>query len=94
MGALNGGVPSMVKSIQRGTIAFSTGTAALLTRTATISSVDTTKSEVELLGYSADTGNGAGAPRLTLTDATTVSAVAWTPASVPFTVQYQVTERY
>lgn len=86
----------IIKSLQRGTITIAAG--ANNTQTATITSVDTAKSLLWHLGV--ETSGGAGgdpsAVRLTLTNATTITATRAgadtnTPASV---VAYQVAEYY
>lgn len=90
-------VRSPVKSVQRGVIAFS---GAVTSMTATISSVDVTKSKVTLLGFT--TSNTAYvtthlAVRLTLTDSTTVTATrqgAGSSADNLPSVAYQVEESY
>lgn len=64
---------NFVKSVQRGTITWSTAGAA----TATITSVDTTKTELTNSGYHVTTGppgTDAGATKIVLTNATTVTA--------------------
>lgn len=85
-----------IKSIQRGTLAVGSGSG---TGTATISSVDTAKSRLDLLGVSSDV-NGAGSDtqfgdhmvRIALTNATTVTATRFgTPAHI-LTVSFEVVE--
>lgn len=65
---------SLVKSNQRGTVSSSAGTGG----TATITSVDTTKANVRLLGFLCSAGaamTGQQMPYLKLTNATTVDFV-------------------
>lgn len=96
MGGLTA-VRSTVKSVQRGVIAFSGSVSSM---TATISAVDTSKSRVKLLGFT--TSNASFVPihlsvRLSLTDATTVTATRQGTGSsadnLP-TVAYEVEESY
>jgi hypothetical protein len=82
-----------IKSIQRGTISISTGSSA----TATVTSVNTAKSLLTHLGhsgyYSSSTTDGAGNVRISLTNATTITAtVGATPNLVPYTVSYELVE--
>jgi hypothetical protein len=62
-----------IKSIQRGVISFSAASA-----TATVSSVDTSKSKLKMLGFTTNTGSGAlqgnDATKIVLTNATTITA--------------------
>lgn len=65
------GSGATIKAIQRGTITIATGTASA---TATITSVDTTKTELRFLGGSGiSTGPITQIPRLSLTNATTLT---------------------
>jgi hypothetical protein len=82
-----------VKSIQRGTISI-TGAASA---TATVTSVNTAKSLLTHLGqtgyYSATGSDGLGNVRISLTNATTITATAYTvPNVVPLTVSYELVE--
>ncbi len=60
-----------VASVQYGSISLAT---TVLSGTATITSVDTTKSVVMFLGFNNDDNSGAAHPYLVLTNATTVTA--------------------
>ncbi len=60
-----------IKSIQRGTTAI---TASNLTGTSTITAVDMAKSELRVLGWSADSDDVRVSPRLSLTNTTTLTA--------------------
>ena len=80
-----------IKSIQRGTIAITSASS----NTATITSVDTAKTELRLLGYSVNnTGTQQHVPRITLTNATTVTATRDTSAGDTTTVSFELTEYY
>ena len=61
-----------IKSIQRGQITIPQ-VGGTLTATATISAVNTAKSDLTLLGWSVNTGNLVAAPRLELTNSTTIT---------------------
>lgn len=64
--------PNSIKSIQRGVISITNGNTS---NTATITSVDTTKSLLNYLGGNASSGNASdAAARIVLTDATTITA--------------------
>lgn len=81
-----------IKSIQRGTITFS-GMAT--TATATISSVDTSKSELRALGEtcSASTALTEVFNRIALTNSTTITATRATAAnSITTIVSWELTE--
>lgn len=84
-----------IKSIQRGTISVLC-TAGTNSATATITSIDTSKSEVSLLGASgATSGSYAGFIRVELTNATTVTAYyVGAGVSGSISIGYQVVERY
>lgn len=84
-----------IKSIQRGTISVAT-TAGSSSATATITSVDTSKSDIQLLGASgATSGSFSGFTRAELTNATTVTAYyIGAGVSGNINVGYQVVERY
>ena len=82
-----------IKSIQRGTISISGSSSA----TATVTSVNTAKSLLTHLGqsgyYSASSTDGLGNVRISLTNATTITAaVAVTPNIVPYAVSYELVE--
>lgn len=79
--------PGVLRSVQRGTISCTGGSA-----TATISAVNTSKSELSFLGFSdTDTSNNNGVvPRLAFTNATTVTASNVVAAQA--TVAYEVAE--
>lgn len=86
--------PGSIKSIQRGTITLS-GTST--SGAATISSVDTSKSVLTVLGSSASAAGTAlqGAfGRVTLTDATTITVNRTTNGSNDLIVSYQIVEYY
>lgn len=71
-----------VKSIQRGVISISGGTGS-----ATITSVDTSKTELRCLGFS---GGALGAQaHIVLTNATTITATGSASA-----ISWELTERY
>lgn len=86
--------PGFIKSIQRGTIV----TNNVASNTATITAVDTTKSQVDHLGSlnndsgSLDAGNWR--TRLTLTNGTTVTANYGNTSALSATTGYQVVEYY
>jgi hypothetical protein len=80
--------PGVIKSIQRGLISGGSSTA-------TITSVDITKSELEIIGIQGDNSNFAGTvsvARLVLTNATTVTSTAGGAAGI--VLAFQVTEWY
>ena len=82
-----------IKSIQRGIITINTGSSA----TATVTSVNTAKSLLTHLGqsgyYSAGSTDGLGNVRISLTNATTITAAAGaTPNVVSYTVSYELVE--
>jgi hypothetical protein len=83
-----------IKSIQRGTIVINTGAASA---TATVTSVNTAKSLLTHLGqngyYSISSTNGLGNVRISLTNATTITAaVAAAGNATAFTVSYELVE--
>lgn len=85
---------SSIKSIQRGTILI---TSPATSNTATITSVDTTKSELTILGgYQSGTSPSAGLPNaiLTLTNSTTLTASIFAAQTPNNTIAYQVVEYY
>jgi hypothetical protein len=79
-----------IKQIIRGTITI---TSPSPSNTATISSVDTTKSFIFHLGNT-NSSTGSGQARLALTNATTVTATSNGSFSGTNTVSYQVVEYY
>lgn len=88
-------VPSgLIKNIQRGTIAI---TGSDTSNTATITSVNTAKSDIDFLGTEHSAGDATDFGRVALTNATTVTATRATggaPTSATTTVGFQVTEYY
>jgi hypothetical protein len=74
-----------VKSIQRGTLSISSST----TGTATISSVNTSKTELRYLGISSGSA-GSDVTRIVLTNATTITATCG--SSITGTVSWELTE--
>ena len=92
----DGGRP--IKSIQRGTLTISDGT-GVISGTATISSVNTAKTELRLLGWSnTDNSNvvhaGYESPRIVLTNATTITATIPTSRGFTTTISWELTEFY
>ncbi len=92
---MKSGYISPIKSVQRGTIAFSGWVSSM---SATISAVDTSKSVIKLLGFT--TSNSAFVPvylsvRLSLANSTTVTAtrhgIGQTADNLP-TVAFEVVE--
>ena len=86
---------SGIKSIQRGTITISGSSA---TGTATITAVDTSKTELRYLGHS-DTSSTAPAGRdvwcrIDLTNTTTVTATRANTGASQIIVSFEVTEYY
>lgn len=80
-----------IKSIQRGTIAISSATS----NTATITSVDTAKTELRVLGYTVNSaGDQQYVPRVVLTNATTITATRVANDSISTTVSWELTEYY
>lgn len=96
-----GWLASPIKSIQRGTISF---TVSDTSKTATISSVNTNKAEIRLLGmsnaytWSGNSGTqlpfGGISARIALTNATTVTATRGTALDSSLIVSYEVIEHY
>ena len=82
---------SGIKSIQRGTISVSAG-AGTGSNTATITAVDTSKSECKFMGVTS-AANIQGLAKVTLTNSTTVTADA-SGAGSTYVVGYEVVERY
>ncbi len=92
--ALQSGGVSMVKSIQRGSIAI-TADSQTYTRTATISPVNTAKAIVVYTGMATSVDNIEYYPQLTLTDSTTITARRAELATNGSTIiPYQVIEFY
>lgn len=82
-----------IKSIQRGTITVASATSA----TATITSVDTAKSELRMLGETMSTAASIGAlatnfVRISLTNATTITATRISAAADATIVSWELTE--
>lgn len=85
-------VPGVLKSVQRGTISV---TVAATSGTATITAVDTTKSELGFLGFTETYGtvsNNIMCSGCTLTNATTVTTTTGNAAANPVVVGYEVRE--
>lgn len=80
-----------IKSIQRGTISLASGGST--TGTATISSVDTTKTELRILGYTLNAEVMVNTPRIALTNATTITATR-AGTTCDTVVSWEATERY
>lgn len=81
---------STIKAIQRGTITIATSTSSA---TATITSVDTAKTEVRFLGGSGvSTGGSAHVPRIVLTNSTTITASVVTNSSGSTVLSWELTE--
>ena len=80
-----------IKSIQRGVIALS---GSFATATATITAVVTAKTELRLLGYSAPGGDNVQAPRIVLTNTTTITATKGSSSGSADDVSWELTERY
>ena len=80
-----------IKSIQRGTISITSATSA----TATVTAVDTAKTELRLLGYSVNNvGSQQHVPRLALTNTTTITATRDTNSGDITVVSFELTEYY
>lgn len=84
-------VPSLIKSIQRGTITL-TGTS----NTATIGAVNPSNTLLRIVGTTTDTGGGASSRiRITLTNSTTITATrASDGGGTTVAVAYEVVEYY
>ena len=81
-------------NVQRGTITINIGST---TATATVTSVNTLKSVLTHLGqtgyYSSTSSDGLGNVRISLTNATTITATAGAnPNATAFTVSYELVE--
>jgi hypothetical protein len=86
--------PGSIKGIQRGVISMGSGAGSA---TATITSVDTSKSELRLLGWQHSNNaapTGQDFPSLVLTNATTVTAARNASGVQTVTVSWELTERY
>ena len=83
-----------IKSVQRGAITL-LQSGSPLTATATISAVNTAKSDLTLLGWSVNNGDIRAAPRLALTNSTTITATR-VSAGAPdeTTAAWQLVEYY
>lgn len=84
--------PGQIKRVQRGTMSL----AGVTSNTATITAVDTTKAQLELLGTDTNEANGFPGQymaNIVLTNATTITATKGIATST-VTVSYQVTEFY
>lgn len=82
------GLGSSRKSVQRGVISLAT----VASGTATITSVDTSKSDLRLLGYS-NTNQPAENADIVLTNATTITATRGTTSGTS-RVSWELTEYY
>lgn len=82
-----------IKSIQRGTITISGGASSA---TATIASVDTTKTELRMLGFSVNQGSNhypsSLFSRISLTSSTEITAVRSSGDSSTPVVSWELTE--
>lgn len=81
-----------IKSVQRGVITISSGTSS---GTATITSVDTSKSIVNFLNWACNTGGVAQSnysPYVTLTNTTTVTAAKGDTSAITDYVSWEVIE--
>lgn len=80
-----------VKQIQRGTISISSATS----NTATLSpAVDTTRTELRVLGQSLSADDSTYSARTVLTDSTTVTATRVNAGSATTVVSWEITEYY
>lgn len=90
-----GGISSagqLVKSMQRGTISIST---AQTSNTATVTAVDTAKSQLALLGYTNNQTLGSNMiPRIALTNSTTITATLPALPTQAETVSWELIEWY
>lgn len=81
-----------IKLLQRGTITIS---GASLTATATVTSVDTAKALLNFEGFSASVDTQVIPARISLTNATTITATRGTATNTPDTiVSYELVEYY
>jgi len=93
MGAVMSSFPSSpIKSVQRGLISLGAGSSYPQTATATITSVDTSKSLLAHLGVNVtNDGSAKGLVQLTFTNATTITATRGDPSNTAV-VSFQVVE--
>ena len=80
-----------IKSIQRGVITISSGST---TNTATITSVDTTKTELRVLGSNSNTNDVTYLGYAVLPNATTITATRQAAPTFTTAVSWELTERY
>lgn len=81
-----------IKSIQRGTVVITSGTSSA---SASITAVDTSKTELRMLGFSTATiGTTDGFPRINLAATTAVNASRGGASGVDITISWELTERY
>lgn len=80
-----------IKSIQRGMITIPNNAASA---TATIASVDTTKTELRMLGFSCGGSDNSALPRISLTSSTQITATRQGTADAigSTTVSWELTE--
>ena len=78
-----------IKSVQRGKSTLSTSGNSW---TVTISAVNPAKTELRLLGYTADPA--VWPPHIELTNATTITGTRAAAGSTPITVSWELTEHY
>lgn len=79
-----------VKSIQRGSISLG----AITTGTATITSVNTSKTELRYLGCKSNSANSDGLAYIELTNSTTITATKVSASSTSSVVTWELTERF
>ena len=80
-----------IKSIQRGVISINSGSSA----TATITSVNTGKTELRFLGQgSSGQVDNTATPYVVLTNATTITATRYNSAAFQSNVSWELTERF
>ena len=83
---------SGIKSVQRGTITINAGAAS---NTATVTAVDTAKSVLSLLGWTASANVSTSGPgRLALTNATTITATRSGSPADTAVYSYELVEYY
>lgn len=81
----------VIKSIQRGTITITSATS----NTATLSpAVDTTRTELRVLGQTSSADDRTYSARTVLTDGTTVTATRVNSGSATTVVSFEITEYY
>lgn len=84
--------PGVLKAVQRGTISIGSGAA---TATATITGVDTAKTEMDFLGFSTDaTTDESGWARVELTNGTTVTSTRRGTGAFTTILSFQAVERF